>query len=124
VEYVGESMTKKKSRQKEVIWKVLNQNGCMTATQICDIINDPNNKYGVSLMPRRLSSLMRSSLLFEKWGKDKVTYSMGQTQNVIVWRARTIDEVTELCKTRGAWSVNKLPRLIRSEVESRLEELV
>ena len=122
---VGESMAKKKYRQREMIWRVLMRHGAMTSVQICDHINNTDSKYGVSLIPRSISTLMLNSHLFKKHSITKVKYLGGQTSPVIVWQARSIDELAELFSEprRRQFGLRKLPSVIRSEVESKLEEL-
>ena len=97
----------------------------MTAMEICDHVNDAKNKYGISLVPRRISNMMGTSFLFEKHDITKVRYLGRQTGRVIRWRARSIDELVEIFTDprRRQFGLRKLPRVIRSEVESKLEEL-
>ena len=116
-------MAKKKYRQREVIWEVLCKHGPLTASQICDYVN--GSKVGVTLIPRTTSTLMRASHLFAAHSNSKVRYLGGQIGSVIVWRARTIDELVELFREprRQQYGLHKLPSIVKSEVESRLEEL-
>ena len=119
-------MAKKKYRQREVMWRVLRKHGAMTCMEMCDHINDTNNKYGVSLIPSTIAGLMGSSHLFVKHDKMIVQYLGRQTASRIVWRARSIDELVVIFTDprRRQFGLPKLPSLIRSKVESKLEELL